>query len=167
MAGATNKKQKAPSQALRVAQLQSTCVPLKRTRSDALSSVELSKLEAASSNDSSCGWTLASNLRIVRMHEHCNVVVNRRVKACSAVGKRLLSPRHADQNTAEKAAFEFRHSIEGHLGKGKVDNWLDFNQKLLNGDHVVAPTKVLSSDSSTKAVNSSRKQSLEMSGTPA
>jgi hypothetical protein len=49
-------------------------------------------------------------------------------------------------------------------GKRNVDNWLDFNQKLLNGDHVVAPTKVLSSHSSTKAVNSSRKQSLEMSG---
>jgi hypothetical protein len=44
MAGATNKKRKAPSQALRVAQLRSTYVPFKRTRSDALSSVEVSKL---------------------------------------------------------------------------------------------------------------------------
>jgi hypothetical protein len=65
MAGAANEKRKAPSQALRVAQLQSTHVPLKRTQSDALSSVEVSKLEAALSNDASCGWTLASNLKIV------------------------------------------------------------------------------------------------------
>jgi hypothetical protein len=49
-------------------------------------------------------------------------------------------------------------------GKRNVDNWLDFNQKLLNGDHVVAPTKVMSSDLSTKAAKSSRKQSLEMTG---
>ena len=56
MAG--NRKRKAPSQALRSAQLQSTYVPLKRTRSDALSSIEASKLDAALSNEASYGWTL-------------------------------------------------------------------------------------------------------------
>jgi hypothetical protein len=49
MAG--NKKRKAASQALRAAQLQNTYVQFKRTRSDALRSTEVSKLEAALSND--------------------------------------------------------------------------------------------------------------------
>jgi hypothetical protein len=152
MAGATNKKRKAPSQALRVAQLRSTYVPFKRTRSDALSSVEVSKLEAALSNDACYGWTLTSNLRIVQKHGHHNIVVNRRDKADSTLGKPFFSSRHADQNTAEKAAFEFRYSMEGRNGKRNVDNWLDFNQKLLNGDYVVPPTEVQSGDS-TKKVN--------------
>jgi hypothetical protein len=55
-----NEKRKAPSQALRAAQLQNTCVPFKHTRSNALGSTEASKLDAAMQNDASFGWTLTS-----------------------------------------------------------------------------------------------------------
>ena len=64
-----NKKQKAPSQALPAAQLQNMYVPFKRTRSDALSLVKASELDAALSNDASCGWALTPNSRIVLKHK--------------------------------------------------------------------------------------------------
>jgi hypothetical protein len=124
MAGSKN--QKAPSQALRAAQLQNTYVQLKRTRSDALSSTEVSKLEAALSNDASYGWSLTSNLRILRKNSLYHIVVNRREKAERTTGKPMFSSRCADQNSAEKAAFEVRYSNEAGTGKRKVDDWLDF-----------------------------------------
>ena len=163
-----NKKRKSPSQALRAAQLKNTYVPIKRTRSDVLSSTAVSKLEAALSNDASYGWTLTSNLKILQKHTFYNIVVNRREKADSTNGKQRLSSQYADQNPAEKAAFEFRYSNEARTGKRKVDDWLDFNRKLLNGEFTVLipPTEVQSGDSSKKAmaVKSSvaRKKSLEM-----
>jgi hypothetical protein len=73
MAG--SKKRKAPSQALRAAQLQNTYVQLKRTQSDAFSSTEVSKLEAALSNDAFYGWTLTSNLRILRKNSFYHIVI--------------------------------------------------------------------------------------------
>jgi hypothetical protein len=164
MAG--NKKRKALSQAIRAVQLQNTYVQLKRTRSDALSSTAVSKLEAALSNDPFYGWTLTSNLRILQKKNFYNIVVNRREKAECTNGKPRFSTRYADQNSAEKAAFEFRYSNEARTGKEKVDNWLDFNHKLLNGDFTVPPTEVQSGDSSKKAMavkcSGARKKSLEM-----
>ena len=163
MAG--NKKRKAPSQALRAAQLQSTYVPLKRTRSDALSSLEASKLDAALSNDASYGWTLTSNLRIVHKHEFFNIVLNRRDKADSSNGKQYYSSRHNDQNSAEKAAFEFRYSYEARTGKLKVDGWLALNERLLGGDFNInlLPAEV-NPKQARISVNTSgtRKRSLEM-----
>ena len=162
MAG--SKKRKAQSQALRAAQLQNTYVPFKRTRSDALSSKEASKLDAALSNDASYGWTLASNLRVVRKHDFYNIVINRRDKANSCNGKPCFSSRYDDQNSAEKAAFEFRYSHEARTGKLKVDDWLDFNQSLLNGDFATVPPEVKSGESAKMAMNCShsRKRSVEM-----
>jgi hypothetical protein len=169
MAGRTNKR-KAPSQALRAAQLQNTYVPLKRTRLHALSSTEVSKLEAALSNDASYGWTLTSNLRIVEKHNFYNIVVCRRDKAERTNGKPRFSPRYADQNAAEKAAFEFRYSNEAGTGRRKVDDWFADKQKLLNGVFTVTPrpTEVQSCDLSKKAIgvrncSGARKKSLEMS----
>ena len=166
MAG--SKKRKAPSQALRAAQLQNTyVVQLKRTRSDALSSTKVSKLKAALSNDASYGWTLTSNLRILRKNSFYHIVVNRREKAERTTGKPMFSSRYADQNSAEKAAFEFRHSNEAGTGKGKVDDWLDFNQILLNGDLTLPPTDLRSGNLSKKAMavkcSGARKKSLKMS----
>jgi hypothetical protein len=165
MAG-ISKKRKAPSQAIRASQLQHTYVQLKRTQSDALSLTEASKLEAAVSNDSSYGWRLTSNLRIVKKNNYYHIVVIRREKAEQTIGKRRFSSRHADQNSAEKAAFEFRYLNEAGTGKGMVDDWLDFNHKLLNGDFTVPPTEVQSGDSSKKAraikCSVARKKSLEM-----
>jgi predicted exporter len=100
MAG--NKKRKALSQAIRAVQLQNTYVQLKRTRSDALSSTAVSKLEAALSNDPFYGWTLTSNLRILQKKNFYNIVVNRREKAECTKGKQRFSTRYADQNSAEK-----------------------------------------------------------------
>jgi hypothetical protein len=163
-------KRKAPSHGLRAAQLQNTYVPLKRTRLHALSSTEVSKLEAALSNDASYGWTLTSNLRIVQKHNFYNIVVSRRDKADTSNGKRRLSSRYADQNAAEKAAFEFRYSNEAGIGKRKVDNWFDDNQKLLKGVFTaVTPKEVQCCDLSKKATaevrncSDARKKSLEMS----
>jgi hypothetical protein len=169
MAGRTNNKRKAPSQALRAAQLQNTYVPLKRTRLHALSSTEVSKLEAALSNDASYGWTLTSNLRIVQKHNFYNIVVSRRDKAERTNGKPRFSSRYADKNAAEKAAFEFRYSNEARTGQRKVDDWFVDNQKLLNGVFTVTPTEVQSCDLSKKAIaavrncSGARKKSLEMS----
>ena len=162
MAG--NKKRKAPSQALRAAQLQSTYVPLKRTRSDALSSLEASKLDAALSNDASYGWTLTSNLKIIQKHEFFNIVLNRRDKAEFSNGKQYYSSRHKDQNSAEKAAFKFRYSYEARTGKLKVDGWLDLNQRLLGGDFNINLPAEVNPKKARTAVNTSgaRKKSLEM-----
>ena len=157
------KKRKLPSQTLRVSQLQNTYVPFKRTRSDALSSTAVSKLEAALSNDASYGWTLTSNLRIVQKHTFYNIVVNRREKADSTNGKPRFSSRYADQNSAEKPAFEFRYSNEARTGKRKVDDWLDFNRKPINGEFTVPPTEVQSGDSmAVKSCSGARKKTLEM-----
>jgi hypothetical protein len=125
-------------------------------------------MEAALSNDASYGWTLTSNLKILQKHNFFNIVVNRRDKADSTNGKQRFSSRYADQNSAEKAAFEFRYSNEARTGKQKVDDWLDFNQKLLDGVFTVIPTEVQSCDLSKKATSSvncsgARKKSLEMS----
>jgi hypothetical protein len=161
-----NTKRKA-SQALRVAQLKSTYVPMKRTRKNALSAMEVSKLEAALSNDASYGWTLTSNLRITQKHDSFNIVLNRRERESSPNGKPILSTRYSDQNSAEKAAFEFRYTWEARTGKRKVDEYLDLSQRLLNGNLSVCPTEVLSGNTSNKkgiAVNCSdaRKKSVEM-----
>jgi hypothetical protein len=95
------------------------------------------------------------------------IVVNRREKAEGTTGKPMFLSRCADQNSAEKAAFEFRYSNEAGTGKGKVDGWLDFNQRLLNGDLILPPTDLQSGNSSKKAVavkcSGARKKSLEMS----
>jgi hypothetical protein len=125
-------------------------------------------MEAALSNDASYGWTLTSNLKILQKHNFFNIVVNRRDKADSTNGKQRFSSRYADQNSAEKAAFQFRYSNEARTGKQKVDDWLDFNQKLLDGVFTVIPTEVQSCDLSKKATSSvncsgARKKSLEMS----
>jgi hypothetical protein len=168
MAGTISKKRKAPSQALRAAQLQNTYVPFKRTRLHALSATEVSKLEAALSNEGSYGWTLTSNLRIVQKHNFYNIVLSRRDKADSTNGKPRFSSRYADQNSAEKAAFDFRYSNEARTGKRKVDDWFDLNQKILNGVFTVTPTEVVQSyDLSKKAIafnySGARKKSVEMS----
>jgi hypothetical protein len=93
--------------------------------------------------------------------------VNRREKAERTTGKPMFSSRYADQNSAEKATFEFRHSNEAVTGKGKVDDWSDFNQRLLNGDLTLPPTDLRSGNSSKKAMavkcSGARKKSLEMS----
>jgi hypothetical protein len=126
-------------------------------------------LEAALSNDASYGWTLTSNLRIVQKHNFYNIVVSRRDKAERTNGKPRFSSRYADQNAAEKAAFEFRYSNEARTGQRKVDDWFVDNQKLLNGVFTVTPTEVQSCDLSKKAIaavrncSGARKKSLEMS----
>jgi hypothetical protein len=135
---AGNTKRKA-SQALQGAQLINTYVPLKRTRKNALSATEVSKLEAALSNDASYGWTLTSNLRIIQKHDYFNIVLSRREKEERTTGKPILSTRYSDQNSAEKAAFNFRYSWEARTGKRKVDDYLDLSRRLLNGDLTVRP----------------------------
>jgi hypothetical protein len=79
----------------------------------------------------------------------------------------MFSSRYADQNSAEKAAFEFRHSNEAGTGKRKDDDWSAFNQRLLNGDLPLPPTDLRSDNSSKKAMavkcSGARKKSLEMS----
>ncbi len=104
------------------------------------------------SNDASYGWSLTSNLRILRKNSLYHIVVNRREKAERTTGKPMSSSRCADQNSAEKAAFEFRYSNEGRTGKQKVDDWLDFNQRLLNGDLILPPTDLQSGNSSKKVM---------------
>jgi hypothetical protein len=123
------------------------------------------------SNDASYGWTLTSNLKILQKHSFFNIVVNRRDKAGRTNGRQRFSSRYADQNAAEKAAFEFRYSNEARTGKQKVDDWLELHQKLLNGVFTVTeatPTEVQSCDLSKKAMyvncSGARKKSLEMSG---
>jgi hypothetical protein len=119
------------------------------------------------SNDASYGWTLTSNLRILRKNTFYHIVVNRREKAERTTGKPMFSSQYTDKNSAEKAAFEFRHSNEAGPGKRKVVNWLDFNQRLLNGDLTLPPTDLRSGNSSKKAMavkcSGARKKSLEMS----
>jgi hypothetical protein len=161
-----NTKQKA-SQALRGAQRKSRYVPLKRTRKNDLNVMEVSKLEAALSNDASYGWTLTSNLRITQKHDSFKIVLNWRERESSPNGKPILSTGYSDQNSAKKAAFEFRYSWEACTGKRKVDRYLDLSQRLLNGGLSVCPTEVLSGNMSNKkdmAVNCSdaRKKSVEM-----
>jgi hypothetical protein len=107
--------------------------------------MEVSKLEATVSNDAFYGLTLTSNLRIIKKKNYYHIVVIRREKAEQTIGKRRFSSRHPDQNSAEKAAFEFQYSNEAGTGRGKVDDWLlAFNHKLLNGDFTVPPTEVQS-----------------------
>jgi hypothetical protein len=140
-----------------------------RTTSDALSSTEVSNLEPTLSNDAAYGWTLTSNLRIRVKHNFYNIVVNQRAKAEHTKGKAMYSTRYDDQHSVEKAAFEFRYSKEACTGKQKVDDWLDRNQKLFNGDFTsIPPTEEASGTNAYKkamAVKCSgeRKKSLEMS----
>jgi hypothetical protein len=110
-------------------------------------------LEAALSNDAAYGWELTSNLMILAKHNFHNVVVNRRAKAEHTKGKAMYSSRCDDKNSAEKAAFEFRYSNEARTRKQKVDNWLDRNQKLFDGDFTsFPPTEEASGNASKKAM---------------
>jgi hypothetical protein len=66
------------------------------------------------SNNAAYGWTLMSNLGIRVKHNFSNIVMNRRAKAEHTKGKSMYSTRYDDQNSAEKAAFEFQYSNEAH-----------------------------------------------------
>jgi hypothetical protein len=55
-----------------------------------------------------------SNLGIRVKHNFSNIVMNRRAKAEHTKGKSMYSTRYDDQNSAEKAAFEFQYSNEAH-----------------------------------------------------
>jgi hypothetical protein len=145
MAG--NKRRKAASQALWAAQLQNTYIQFKRTQCDALSSTEVSNLEAALWNDAAYGWKIMSNLRIRVKHNFYNIVVNRRAKAEHIKGKSMYLTWYNDQNSAEKATFKFRYSNEARTGKQKVDDWLDCNQKLFNGTKQLKLVRVSESNS--------------------
>jgi hypothetical protein len=103
---------------------------------------------------------------ILGKHNFYNIVVNRREKAERTKGKPMFSSRYKDQNSAEKATFEFQYSKEARTGKQKVDNWLDCNQKLFDGDFTIPPAEVASGNSSKKAMpakcSGAQKESLEV-----
>ena len=68
-------------------------------------------MKAALSNDASYGWTLTSNLRILKKNNFYSIVVNRPEKAEHANGKPRFSTRYADQNstTERGSSRHFRH----------------------------------------------------------